>query len=89
MISTGPVNEYHLGMPCTAHLKRIVPSGERCALCISAAPMEAGMTRSFWRQARDFGTLPEHNDFFPDFGLCRDAARAARLPAGPIQESTT
>ena len=62
-----PVNEYHITMPCTVHLKRIFPNGKRYVLFMTASPMEAGMTRSFWWQARDFGIEPEHDDFFLDF----------------------
>ena len=62
-----PVNEYHISMPCTVHLKRIFPNGKRYVLFMSASPMEAGVTRSFWWQARDFGTGPEHDEFFLDF----------------------
>jgi vanillate O-demethylase monooxygenase subunit len=62
-----PVNEYHIHMPCTVHLKRIFPNGKCYVLFMSASPVEAGITRSFWWQARDFGMEAEHDEFFLDF----------------------
>lgn len=62
-----PVNEYHVFMPHTVHLKRIYPNGKRYVLFMAASPIDAQTTRSFWWQARDFGTEQEWDGFFMDF----------------------
>ena len=62
-----PTNVYHVTMPHTVHLKRIFPNGKRYVLFMAASPVDATTTRSFWWQARDFGTEEEHDDFFMDF----------------------
>ncbi len=62
-----PTNEYHVTLPHTVHLERIFPNGKRYALLMAASPVSADRTRSFWWQARDFGTEPEHDAFFLDF----------------------
>lgn len=62
-----PVNEYHVTMPHTVHLKRTFPNGKRYVLFMAASPVDETTTRSFWWQARDFGTGPEHDAFFMDF----------------------
>lgn len=62
-----PVNEYRVTMPHTVHLKRIFPNGKRYVLFMSASPVSATQTRSFWWQARDFGTDPKYDNFFMDF----------------------
>lgn len=62
-----PVNTYHVTMPHTVHLKRTFPNGKRYILLMAASPVDATTTRSFWWQARDFGTEPEHDAFFMDF----------------------
>lgn len=62
-----PVNEYHVTMPHTVHLKRTFPNGKRYILFMAASPVDEATTRSFWWQARDFGTEPEHDAFFQDF----------------------
>lgn len=62
-----PVNEYHVTMPHTVHLKRTFPNGKRYVLLMAACPVDEFTTRSFWWQARDFGTEPMYDDFFMDF----------------------
>ncbi|QIM49415.1 aromatic ring-hydroxylating dioxygenase subunit alpha [Pusillimonas sp. DMV24BSW_D] len=62
-----PVNEYHVTMPHTVHLKRTFPNGKRYVLFMSASPVDEHTTRSFWWQARDFGTEPVYDAFFMDF----------------------
>ncbi|GAA4127276.1 Rieske 2Fe-2S domain-containing protein [Aminobacter aganoensis] len=62
-----PTNVYHVTMPHTVHLKRIFPNGKRYVLFMAASPVDATTTRSFWWQARDFGTEAEHDAFFMDF----------------------
>lgn len=62
-----PVNEYHVTMPHTVHLKRIYSNGKRYVLFMAASPVDATTTRSFWWQARDFGTEPIWDKFFLDF----------------------
>ena len=54
-------------MPHTVHLKRIFPNGKRYVLFMAACPVDAETTRSFWWQARDFGTEPTWDRFFADF----------------------
>lgn len=62
-----PVNTYHVTMPHTVHLKRTFPNGKRYVLFMAASPVTATLTRSFWWQARDFGTDEQHDAFFMDF----------------------
>jgi vanillate O-demethylase monooxygenase subunit len=62
-----PVNDYHVTMPHTVHLKRTFPNGKRYVLFMAASPVTATQTRSFWWQARDFGTDPKYDKFFMDF----------------------
>lgn len=62
-----PVNEYHVTMPHTVHLKRTFPNGKRYVLFMAASPVNEHETRSFWWQARDFGTDAQYDDFFMDF----------------------
>ncbi|MFE0018646.1 Rieske 2Fe-2S domain-containing protein [Mesorhizobium sp. NPDC059054] len=62
-----PTNVYHVTMPHTVHLKRVFPNGKRYILFMAASPVDATTTRSFWWQARDFGTEEEHDAFFMDF----------------------
>lgn len=62
-----PTNEYHVTLPHTVHLERIFPNGKRYVLLMTASPVSADRTRSFWWQARDFGIEPEHDAFFLDF----------------------
>ncbi len=62
-----PVNEYHVTMPHTVHLKRTFPNGKRYVLFMAASPLNAYTTRSFWWQARDFGVEPIWDKFFMDF----------------------
>ena len=62
-----PVNEYHVTMPHTVHLKRIFPNGKRYVLFMAACPVDERTTKSFWWQARDFGTDPMYDKFFMDF----------------------
>ncbi|MDM0046180.1 aromatic ring-hydroxylating dioxygenase subunit alpha [Variovorax dokdonensis] len=62
-----PVNEYHVTMPHTVHLKRTFPNGKRYVLFMAACPIDEHTTRSFWWQARDFGTEPTWDKFFMDF----------------------
>lgn len=62
-----PVNEYHVTMPHTVHLKRIFPNGKRYVLFMAASPVNATTTRSFWWIARDFGVDDKYDDFFQDF----------------------
>ena len=62
-----PINEYHITLPHTVHLERIFPNGKRYALLMAASPVSADRTRSFWWQARDFGTEPEHDAAFLGF----------------------
>lgn len=62
-----PVNEYHVTMPHTVHLKRTFPNGKRYVLFMAASPIDETHTRSFWWQARDFGTDPTYDRFFMDF----------------------
>ncbi|WP_322056364.1 aromatic ring-hydroxylating dioxygenase subunit alpha [Paraburkholderia sp. J63] len=62
-----PINEYHVTMPHTVHLKRTFPNGKRYVLFMAASPIDATRTRSFWWQARDFGTDPGYDAFFMDF----------------------
>lgn len=62
-----PVNEYHVSMPHTVHLKRTFPNGKRYVLFMAACPVDAHTTRSFWWQARDFGTEPTYDPFFMAF----------------------
>lgn len=64
-----PVNEYHITLPHTVRLERIFPNGNRYALLMSASPVSAAITRSFWWQARDFGLAPEHDSAFLNFEL--------------------
>lgn len=64
-----PVNEYHITLPHTVHLERIFPNGKRYALLMAASPLSAGLTRSFWWQARDFGLEAEHDAAFLNFEL--------------------
>ena len=62
-----PTNIYHVTMPHTVHLKRIFPGDQHYILFMAASPVDATTTRSFWWQARDFGTSEEHDAFFLDF----------------------
>lgn len=62
-----PTNIYHVTMPHTVHLKRIFPNGKRYVLFMAASPVDEHTTRSFWWQARDFGTEPIYDNFFMDF----------------------
>jgi len=62
-----PVNEYHVTMPHTVHLKRTFPNGKRYVLFMAACPVDAFNTRSFWWSARDFGMEPTWDKFFMDF----------------------
>lgn len=62
-----PRNEYHVTMPATVHLKRTFPNGKRYVLFMAACPVDEHTTRSFWWQARDFGTEPVYDKFFMDF----------------------
>ncbi len=62
-----PANEYHVTLPHTVHLKRVFPNGKRYVLFMSASPVDEETTRSFWWQARDFGTEPIYDSFFMDF----------------------
>ena len=54
-------------MPHTVHLKRTFPNGQHYVLFMSACPIGPDHTRSFWWQARDFGTDQKHDKFFMDF----------------------
>lgn len=62
-----PTNIYHVTMPHTVHLERQFPNDNRYVLFMASSPVDATTTRNFWFQARDFGTEPEHDDFFMDF----------------------
>lgn len=62
-----PVNQYHVTMPHTVHLKRTFPNGKRYVLFMAASPVNEHTTRSFWWQARDFGVEPVYDAFFMDF----------------------
>lgn len=60
-------NSYHVTMPHTVHLRRTFENGKHYVLLMAACPVSATQTRSFWWIARDFGTEPEHDDFFLEF----------------------
>ena len=62
-----PLNEYHVTMPHTVHLKRYFPGNQHYILFMAACPVDMTTTRSFWWQARDFGTEAIYDDFFMSF----------------------
>ena len=61
------LNEYHLTMPGTIHLKRTFPNGKRYILVMAACPIGPKSVRSFWFQGRDFALEAEHDAYLMDF----------------------